>query len=244
MKTSKKIWMLAIVFAFMTAIFFYQFLTATQQKLEPKDMSLVVMAKQDIAKDALIGPEAVSLEKVPNQYLQPNAFKSLDEVVGKTAVQAIAKGEQVVKMRIINDEIKKQQLSYSIPNGTRAVSITVDQIIGVSGFIKVDDRVDLLATLDIQSNTNAPSQSINVIALQDLRVLAVGSSLGGEILDETKKAQVNTVTLAVYPREAQLLTLATERSKIRLALRSPTDHTKGAYKPYNLNELIMPNSGM
>ncbi|MGE5391899.1 MAG: Flp pilus assembly protein CpaB [Deltaproteobacteria bacterium] len=243
MKTSRKIWMLAIIFAFISAVLFYQFVNEVKTANEPKDMTLVVVAKQDIAKDSLIGPESVALAKIPSQYVQESAFKNLSDVVGKTAVQAIAKGDQVIKMRVINDGVMKQQLSYSIPEGKRAVSVTVDQVIGVSGFIKQDDRVDLLATVDIQNN-NAQPQTVNVIALQDLQVLAVGSTLGGEILDETKKAETNTVTLAVYPREAQLLTLASERTKIRLALRPPTDHTKGTYKPYNLNELIMPNSGM
>lgn len=242
MKTSKKIWMLAIVFAFMTAIFFYQFLSMTQQKLEPKDMTAVVVATRDIPKDTIITTESVTMQKVPNKYLQPGAFTQLDEnVVGKPAVQAIAKGEQVLKMRVINANIKKQQLSYSVPEGQRAVSVTIDNVIGVSGFLKVDDRVDLLATVDM---TGPPPSTVNVIALQDLRVLAVGGTLGEEVLEDAKKAEAQTVTLAVYPREAQLLTIASERAKIRLALRSPTDHDKLPYKPYDLNELVKPNSGM
>src|SRR5690606_36281457 len=103
-------------------------------------------------------------------------------------------------------------LTFSIPPDKRAVSVGVNEVIGVAGFVKPGDRVDVLATFD----RNFSGQDMTTTILQDVQVLATAQ----ETESDPEKAEVTTtVTLAVSLDEAERLTLAEERGTLRLVLR-------------------------
>lgn len=245
MKGSKKFWLIAVVFAAIAAFLFYRFMNDLQTRYEPNNLKTVVVAVNPIAQHTIVSPEDVELQKIPAQYVNPTALTDKNRVVGQITVNDIAKGEQILRDRLLNDNNRKGQMAYVVPAGKRAISIAVDQISGVSGYIKPDDRVDIIATTDIPvagPNGQESDRTYSVLALQDILVLAVGDSL--EIVPDstvTKKkdpVETKTITLAVLPHEGQLLALAAERGSVRLMLRPPAEKGIKALPAMDLKALL------
>jgi len=249
MKAAKKMWLLALIFALAAAVLFYRYLIILQTQYEPRNLRTVVVAKQAIEKDTIIGPEDVELRKIPQQYAHPMALHKLEDAVGKVAVGDILVGEQIVKSRILTGDNQREQMSHTVPADKRAISVAVDQVTGVAGFLRAGDKVDVLATVDTRdtgSSAAGAGRTYTVLALQDIQVLAVGTSLDTlPVDDKAKNAAVEnkTITLAVTPRQGQILTLASERGTIRIMLRSPVDRTVKPLSPLELNELVRSQAG-
>lgn len=248
MKGSKKFWFITIAFAAVAAFLFYRFMNDLQTRYEPSNLKTVVVALQPIAQDTIIGPESVTMQKIPAQYVNPSVITDKNKVVGQLAVSDIAKGEQILRDKLLNKNNRKGQMAYVVPQGMRAISVAVDQISGVSGYIKPDDRVDILATTDIPiqgPGGQDVSKTYTTLTLQDIQVLAVGDSLGLNLdNDESKKkdaVETKTITLAVKPQEGQLIALAAERGSIRMMLRPPAERDKKNLAPLELKTLL--NSG-
>ena len=111
-----------------------------------------------------------------------------------------------------------------IPPGLRAVSVRVNEVIGVAGYVVPGTRVDVLTTINPgQQQTTMTSKVI----LTDVQVLAAGTKIDNTT-DKDKPVPVSVVTLLVNPDEAERLTLASSEGKIQLALRNPLDRSAPA----------------
>ncbi len=108
-----------------------------------------------------------------------------------------------------------------IPPGLRAVSVRVNEVIGVAGYVLPGTRVDVVAT--VSPSGNGADMTSKVI-LTNVQVLAAGTKIDRET-DKNKPMPVSVVTLLVNPEEAERLTLASTEGKIQLALRNPLDKT-------------------
>jgi len=107
-----------------------------------------------------------------------------------------------------------------IPEGVRALSVRVNDVIGVAGYVLPGTRVDVVATVNpTQNQTDMTSKVI----LTNVQVLAAGTKIEQD--EKNKPIQVSVVTLLVNPDEAEKLTLASTEGKIQLALRNPLDKT-------------------
>jgi pilus assembly protein CpaB len=106
-----------------------------------------------------------------------------------------------------------------IPAGLRAVSVRVNEVIGVAGYVLPGTRVDVLATL---SPTREQTDVTSKVVLTNVQVLAAGTKIE-QSADGSKPIPVSVVTLLVDPTEAERLTLASTEGKIQLALRNPLD---------------------
>lgn len=241
MKGSKKYWILALVFALAAAALFYRFIIGVQKRYEPQGMKQVMVATRDIEQNSLIGPGDVEAVRIPSQYVHPRAVGDKKDVVGKVAISSIAGGEQVLSSRLLGDSGNQSRMSYTVPPGKRAISIAVDEVTGVSRFIRPSDRVDVVVTANIPTAGPGGQETVKTytaLALQDLEVLAVGKSLPVSAENE-ERTDGNTLTLAVEPQQALILTLAAERGDIRLMLRSPGDQEKPAVPPVDLPRLLV-----
>ncbi|MGE5398738.1 MAG: Flp pilus assembly protein CpaB [Chitinophagales bacterium] len=239
MKTQKKVWILALLFATVATVLFYQYLQQLRHKYEPDNLQKVVIASRDIQQDSTIGPDDVTTKKVPSEYVHARTYREREQVIGKVAISNITANEQVIRDRILNDNNRKQEMAYTVPAGKRAISVEVDDITGVSGFIRPNDRVDVLVTIDVPVDQQQ-TKTCTVLALQNLQVLATGSSLNGvpDSKGDSKNAvSKKTVTLAVDPRQGQVLTMATERGVIRLMLRPPAEHDSQSLPPFDLKQM-------
>jgi len=213
-----------------------------------RELSSVLVAKKDIPQGAVITSDLLETKIVPNQYIQPNAVTSLDRVSGMRVAIPISKGEQITLNKLIKP-FERGSLAGATPVGKRAITITVDNIAGLGGMIRPGDYVDVIAYLPMRTQTPEGKEVTQIITLplfQNVLVLAMRKKLvRGETkekkkriwaLGEEKKEEESglsfSVTLALTPQQANILSFVSEQGKIRLVLRSPADAT--VIKPVTL----------
>ncbi len=247
MKGNKKFWILALILALAAAVLFYQFLMALQKKYEPKNVVQVMVATNDIEQNTVVGPGDVEIARIPSPYVHPSAVRNKKAVVGKVVISKISKGEQILSSRVLGDSTGQGRMSYTVPSGKRAISVSVNEVTGVSGFIRPSDRIDVVATVNIPVGSGGQEsvKPYTVLALQDVEVLAVGKSVQvAETEGGAPKGNVEskTLTLAVEPRQALVLTMAAERGTIRTMLRPPGETETPAVPAMELPHFLVPVS--
>ena len=218
--SNKGLLVIAVVLSLMTAILVYNYLHGVTNGQVGKEGISVIVAKVDIAPKTKITPDMVSEVKVPPEYVQPGAVTSLDKVVGIVVREQIVSGEQVSERRLVR-EGKSVGFTGIIPRDKRAVTVAVNEVTGVAGFVKAGDYTDIIVTFD----TATVGDNVSHVLLQNILVLAANRDTEIGVTDTTVKestkeiSKTGTVTMAVTPDEAAKLTLAEERGKIRLVLR-------------------------
>ena len=130
----------------------------------------------------------------------------------------VIENEPVMPMKLAPKEAGAG-LPPVIPAGLRAISVRVNEVIGVAGYVLPGTRVDVLATM---SPTRDQVDVTSKVVLTNVQVLAAGTKIE-QSADGGKPMPVSVVTLLVTPPEAERLTLATTEGKIQLALRNPLD---------------------
>lgn len=238
LKGSRKYWFIAIVCGLVAAMLVYRYLQDLKTAYSPDNLMQVVVATENIKKDTVISRSQVKLTQVPAQYVNPAAPHRMENVVGKTAASDITVGEQVLQTRMVTSADKNERLAYAIPRNKRAVTVAVNNISGVAGYVKTGDHVDILATLDISMDDQGSgnSKAFTVLTLQNIEVLAVGDSL--ELPDKNKSAGSKSLTLAVRLEDSLPLVLASERGNLRLLLRPPVDKTTVTLPPCQARNLL------
>ena len=224
----------AIFFGFIAAYGIYNFLrqqreVADRQKMATQD---VVVAGKDIPAGTTITDKAlkdgmVKVTPWPKGSVPAGSFSSPQQVIGKVIkVKAVA-GEPLLGSRMAGEGAG---LTVRLTPGMRAMSVKVDEIIGVSGFITPDDRVDVIVTI-VPPGRTAQDEKLSKIVLQNKRVLSVAQS----VEQKDGKAQVaRSITLEVTPEEAEKLSIAQLQGEVILALRAVGDddmaQTRGSTK--------------
>lgn len=197
---------------------------AEQAKKESTPQTLAVVALQPLAAYKTIDREAVALVPVavaPTQY-----FTSLDEVVGKTPLVDVDAGAPVTARYFSEGNV----LAKVIPRGFQALSIEVNDVIAVGGFIRPGDIVDVLLYLRTGNGTDQPQSRV---LLQDIRVLAYEERIIDRpqgLKDEEKTANQNarrirTAVLAIPDADTTKVMLGASLGEIRLALHGQAPET-------------------
>ena len=176
----------------------------------------VVVAANDIAVGAKVTESDVKLVRFPAADLPANIFHLKTSVVGRGAILPIARGEFFLPNKLAGENAGAGMQSL-IPPGMRAVSVRVNEVIGVAGFVVPGTRVDVLLT----GNPTGASDQRTTTVLENVAVIATGQKLERNTAGEPQLTPV--ITLLVSPDDAQKLTLATSQGKIQLALRNPLD---------------------
>jgi len=176
----------------------------------------VVIAANDVPVGAKVEERDVKVVRFPAADLPPNCFHLKTSVIGRGAVLPIAKGEFFLPNKLAGENAGSGMPSL-IPPGMRALSVRVNEVIGVAGFVVPGTRVDVLLT---GNPTNSSDQQTTTV-LENVAVIATGQKLERNTAGEPQLTPV--ITLLVSPDDAQKLTLATTQGKIQLALRNPLD---------------------
>jgi pilus assembly protein CpaB len=175
----------------------------------------VVIATTDLAVGAKIGPNDVKVVRMPAPDLPPNCYHAKEAVVDRGVVLPIQRGEFILPSKLSGKNVSG--LPSLIPPGMRAVSVRVNEVVSVAGFVQPGTRVDVLLT----GNPGGASEQQTTTVLENVSVIASGSRLERNANGETSSAPV--ITLLVSPEDAQRLTLASQQGRIQLALRNPLD---------------------
>jgi pilus assembly protein CpaB len=176
----------------------------------------VVVSTGDLQVGARLADKDVRVARFPSSLVPPGSFKQKSQVVGRGVVQPIMKGEFILPTKLAAENAGSG-LPSLIPPGMRAVSVRVNEVVSVAGFVTPGARVDVLLTGN-PTTSNEPQTST---VLENVEVVAVGQKLERNTTGDAQNAAV--ITLLVSPDDAQKLTLASTQGKIQLALRNPVD---------------------
>lgn len=178
----------------------------------------VVVAAVDLALGTEIGKDDVTVENFPKGQAPAGAFSSPAEVIGRGLIVSLVKNEPVLAAKLASKEAGAG-LPPVIPPGMRAVSVRVNDVIGVAGYVLPGAHVDVVVT---ESPDNKVENSTSKVILSNVQVVTAGTRMEQD-QDKGKPMQVTVVTLLVYPEQAERLALASTDGKIQLALRNPLD---------------------
>jgi pilus assembly protein CpaB len=197
-----------------------------------KDLGNVVVAKAEIPLGAKITAEQLAFAPIPNGSLPEGIFRKMDEVVGRVAITPIGLRETITNMKLAPAGTGAG-LSAVIPEGYRAMTVKVDDVVGVSGFIMPGSFVDVVAIITPLSQAGATNGPISKIVLQNIKVLASGAKIDSPE-NQRQPSEVKAVTLQVTPEQAEKLVLAANEGKLQLVMRNYSDQedtkTAGANK--------------
>lgn len=202
-----------------------------------KDLGNVVVAKQEIPLGAKITADQLTLASIPNGSVPEGVFRKIDQVVGRVAIQAIGVRETITGMKLA-PEGTGGGLSAVIPEGYRAITVKVDDVVGISGFVMPGSYVDVVAVITPTVREGVQSEGpISKIVLQRIKVLASGPKIDSPE-NQREPTNVKAVTLMVTPEEAEKLVLAANEGKLQLVMRNYSDDDDADTKGSNKNTLL------
>ncbi|MDG3087329.1 Flp pilus assembly protein CpaB [Vibrio hannami] len=222
--------LLSVVFGLAAVFVGKQWLDNQRQpevQMELVERHPVVVAAIDIPTGTVVALENLSTKLLEVEWInEEHHFATTDDIVGRVAKDNIYAGEIVHNSRLALPG-EGTTLSALISENKRAVTIRVNDVVGVAGFLLPGSKVDILYTIQY-SKTSAVTSTV----LKDIKVLAVDQTTRTE---ENKPIIVRAVTLEVTPKEAEKLLTANSKGSIQLALRNPLEiekpKPKRVYKP-------------
>ncbi|MFW6198790.1 MAG: Flp pilus assembly protein CpaB, partial [Acidobacteriota bacterium] len=176
--------------------------------------------------------EDVELVEWPARSVPSDYSRSASEVVGRGLLSDVKANEPLLASKVASKEAGGG-LPVVIPPGKRAMSVKVDDVVGVAGFVLPGTRVDVLVTLDQSAGEQTPRTRI---LLQNVQVASAGQTTERDAQGEPQSVPV--VTLLVEPEQGEKLALASGKGSIRLALRNGLDTDTVSTPGVQANRLI------
>jgi len=202
------------------------------QKVQPVSAQTIVVASRQLRFGNELSASVLREMPWPADAVPQGAFRSIPEVLtaGKRVVLTAIEANEPVLASKITGLGQRATLSATIGEGHKAVTIRVNDVDGVAGFVLPGDRVDVMLSRQLEKNS-----AINDVVLKNTRVLAV-DQLADERSDKPSVAKA--VTLEVDLAGAQKLSLASQVGTLSLALRKAGDQDSTASRPITLADLV------
>lgn len=179
----------------------------------------VAVAARDLPLGTVLAPADVRMIDWLGESVPPGYLHSAPDAIGRGLISSVKANEMLLESRLA-PRGAGGGLQVTIPDGQRAVSVRVDDVIGVAGFILPGTRVDVVVTLPPEPQLDQ-KMSLSQIVLQNVQVLAAGQTVQQDA--QGKPITVSVITLLVSPKDAETLVLASNEGKIQLALRNTLD---------------------
>ncbi len=216
MKNSRAFTMLAI--AILAGLAAVAFASRWLVQTSSSAVTPVAVAATDVSLGEPLGPNQLRIVNWPTASVPPGAFTDLKPLEGRVVRTSLARGEPVLGTKLAPVGTKGG-LSAVIAPGHRAITVRVNDVVGVAGFALPGNYVDVIVNTQEQSKAD-PQQSISKIVLEKILVLAVAQQVSR---DDTAPKVVNAVTLEVSPEQAEKLDLARSVGTLSLVLRNQVD---------------------
>jgi pilus assembly protein CpaB len=176
----------------------------------------VVVAAEPLSPGVAITPGVLKMTRVPENLFPKGAYSRMEDVVGRPVISSIGADEPVVDSRLAARG-SGFGVAPMIPTGMRAVSVRVNDVAGVAGFVLPGMRVDVLVT----GKPPGADDTFTATVLQNVTVLSAGQTIQSD--GKSQSMSVPVVTLLVDPLQAESLTLAANEGHIQLVLRNSGD---------------------
>ncbi|MDR7426267.1 MAG: Flp pilus assembly protein CpaB [Armatimonadota bacterium] len=203
----------AIAMASLTTLAVINYLRSLQREaavVAPAKTEAVVFAKASIAERKTVTADALELRELPAAAIHPQAARRIEDVVNRVAVAPIFADEQVLLNKLAPAGVNVG-LAYVLPKNKRAMTIAVNEVVGVAGFVFPGDRVDVVGTV------NEGDLKFTKIILQDIEVVAIAQKVEQKPGEEPRVS--TSATLALSPEQVETLAQIDNSGKVRLALR-------------------------
>ena len=188
----------------------------------------VVVAAQALPMGTRLDANHLRVVAWPSRNPMSGAFSDPKELVNRGLIDAVAENEPITMTKVASLEAGAG-LPPVIPEGMRAISVKVNEVVGVAGFVVPGTVVDVLVTV---RTANGPSdEPMTRTVVSKVQVLTAGTKYDQEKSKSGEPIPTSVVTLAVLPEDAERISLAQNEGKVTLALRNPLDvgptETKG-----------------
>jgi pilus assembly protein CpaB len=213
---------LAVVIAVVTSLVAHRWL---QSKAEAPQVASVetesyLVAVTDLPWGAVLTKEMVKpVRFAKGSVPQENCFRKIEAAEGRVVISPIKAAEPIFRSRLAPETVAEGGVGAVINANKRAMTVKVDKVKGVSGFVHPGNRVDVLVTL---TRSGRERQPVTKTVLENIVVLASGTELQ-QRTNQEKPVEVDVITLEVAPEEAEKLALAANAGTIQLAMRNHTD---------------------
>jgi pilus assembly protein CpaB len=228
----------AVVLAVLASWFVYRQIRqapVVQQQQVPATQ--IVVAAMPLALGTRLDPHDLRLVPWPGNEPVPGMFTRMQDAVGRALITSVVQNEPILESKLAPREAGAG-LPATIPEGMRAVSVAVNEVVGVAGFVQPGTMVDVIAVGS--PGGGGGSETLSKTVLENVKVLAAGQQITQDA--QGKPRTVPVVTLLVSPEDADKLTLAATQARIQLALRNTID-TKIVNPPAVLQAQLMSPTG-
>lgn len=207
------------------------------REVEVRSTQIVVAAKP-VPVGAILAADDVKLAAWPERAVVPKSFTSVEAVVNRGVIDGLEENQPVTESRLAPVGAGGG-LPPTIKPGMRALSIKVDDVIGVAGFVVPGTRVDLIVTA--RQGGGGSDEAMARIVVSNLEVLTAGTRIDQErSRQEGKPIPTSVVTLLVTPEDAERIALAQNQGQLSLALRNPLDVEKVETQGARMTSLMGP----
>ena len=232
---------IALVIAGIASWKVYSYLQKETRKAKASPMEKAVVAVVDLPVGAKINTTHVKVVDWPRDSKIQGAFGDANAVINRVVVRTIIAGDLITEQKLLPKDVKAGagMMTYSVPDGHRAVTVGVNEVAGVAGFLSPGNQVDLVLTTQIPGKNSG--ENISKIILQSVPVLATG-----QITTEQKDGKpvvVPTVTLDLTPENAEKLVLASSKGSLQLLLRSVMDNAHVVSRGATITKVLTGDNG-
>lgn len=201
----------------------------------------IVVAAQPVGKGTKLSEQHLRLAAFLPESVPAGTFTAPEELLSRVTSVPLEPGEIITAARLLDDSVQYGGVSTLISPGMRAIAVKGNQILGIAGFIRPGNSVDVLVTIDDERRDK--DKAVTKTVLENIRVIATGTELEKKG-DDTETSSVDVYTLEMTPVDAEKLALAATRGTLHFALRNPADagtvRTGGTNVPDTLASLTPP----
>jgi pilus assembly protein CpaB len=176
-----------------------------------------VVAARPLTMGTLLTKDDVKIVGWPARTPLAGGFTSVDQVTNRGVMTALAENEPLTDGKLAPAG-SGGGLPPSIPQGMRAISVKVNEVIGVAGFVAPGANVDVVVTIRAGSEG-----SMSRVVVSNVQVVTVGTRSDQQNSKDSQRAASSVVTLMVTPDDAERIALASAEGQIILTLRNPLD---------------------
>jgi pilus assembly protein CpaB len=182
----------------------------------------VVVAKRALTLGTRLTTDDLKVAAWPARTPVPGAVADPAALVDRGVIAPIAENEPVTTTRVAGPE-SGAGLPPIIPAGMRAISVRVNEVVGVAGFVLPGTRVDILVAVANDGNETTRQQPMARTVVSNVQVLTAGTRYDQEEAKDGKPVRSTVVTLAVLPADGERIALASNQGQLSLVLRNPLD---------------------
>jgi pilus assembly protein CpaB len=210
---------IAVVIALLLSTFVYRTLQRATA-VRPQITKHIVVAAQSIQLGSRLDANNLRVISWPDDEPIAGTFPRIQHCIGRAVITPVAENEPILESKLAPKEAGAG-LPATIPEGMRALSVAVNDVVGVAGFVIPGTMVDVLVTGVLPGRSAGSDNNITRTILENVRVLAAGQKVEQD--RDGKPQTVPVITLLVTPEDAAKLTMASTQGKIQLALRNTID---------------------